>query len=97
MTGNLRTRSGWVTFAGVGGLVVGGDNALRGIAALADDDTVAAQAKDVLFGIDLTLWGWFWLFVVLTLDCLVLYGLLTQSESFDASSSRAPGVGRVAA
>ena len=50
MTGNLRTRSGWVTFAGVGGLVVGGDNALRGIAALADDDTVAAQAKDVLFG-----------------------------------------------
>jgi hypothetical protein len=108
---------------------VGGYNALSGIAALADDDTVAAQANDVLFGIDLTLWGWLWLLVglgqitagvlilqrnelgrwlgitiaalsalitvfvifvfplwsiaVLTLDCLVIYGLLTESESFD--------------
>jgi hypothetical protein len=129
LTGNLRRRPGWVTFAGVVGLVAGGYNALSGIAALADDDTVAAQTKDVLFGIDLTLWGWFWLLVglaqivagvlilqrnewgrwlgiaiaalsavitvfvifvfplwsiaVLTLDCLVLYGLLTESESFD--------------
>ena len=63
MTGNRRRRSGWVTFAGVVGLVVGGYNALSGIAALADDDTVAAQATDVLFGIDLTVWGWFWLLV----------------------------------
>jgi hypothetical protein len=31
------------------------------IAALAEDDTLAAQANDVLFGIDLTVWGWFWL------------------------------------
>ena len=63
MASNLRRRSGWVTFAGVVGLVAGGYNALSGIAALADDDTIAAQAKDVLFGIDLTLWGWFWLLV----------------------------------
>ena len=128
-TGNLTRRSGWVTFAGVVGLLASGYNALSGIAAIANDDTVAAQAKEVLFGIDLTLWGRFWLIVglaqilagvlilqrnewgrwlgisiaalsavitvfvifvfplwsiaVLTLDCLVLYGLITQPESFD--------------
>jgi len=129
MATNIRGRSGWVTFAGIVGLVVGGYNALSGIAALADDDTIASQAKDVLFGIDLTGWGWFWLLVglaqivagvlilrrnewgrwlgicfaalsalitvfvifvfplwsiaVLTLNCLVLYGLITASEDFD--------------
>ena len=36
---------------------------MSGIAALSDDDTLASQAKDVLYGIDLTAWGWFWLFV----------------------------------
>src|SRR5215210_5609825 len=51
-------RSGWLTFAGVTALVVGGYNALSGIAALSDDDTLVAQARDVLYGIDLTLWGW---------------------------------------
>jgi hypothetical protein len=56
-------RSGWVTFAGVAALVAGGYNALSGIAALADDDTLAAQASEVLYGIDLTAWGWFWLIV----------------------------------
>jgi hypothetical protein len=121
-------RSGWVTFAGVSALVVGGYNALSGIAALSDDDTLAAQANEVLFGIDLTFWGWLWLIVgalqllagvliirrnewgmalgvslaglsalitvfvifvfplwaiaVLTLDALVLYGLLTSSDEF---------------
>jgi hypothetical protein len=54
-------RSGWVTFAGIAALIAGGYNTLSGIAALADDDTLANQAKDVLFGIDLTAWGWFWL------------------------------------
>jgi hypothetical protein len=54
-------RSGWVTFAGIAALIAGGYNGLSGIAALANDDTLDAQAKDVLFGIDLTLWGWFWL------------------------------------
>jgi uncharacterized membrane protein HdeD (DUF308 family) len=56
-------RSGWVTFAGVAALIAGGYNALSGIAALADDDTLAAQAQEVLYGIDLTAWGWFWLLV----------------------------------
>ncbi len=121
-------RSGWVTFAGVTALVVGGYNALSGIAALSDDDTLAAQANKVLYGIDLTFWGWLWLLVgalqilagvliirrnewgmalgvvmaglsalitvfvifvfplwaiaVLTLDALVLYGLLTRGDEF---------------
>jgi hypothetical protein len=59
----VNRRTGWVTFAGVVGLVVGAYNALSGIGALADDDTVAAQATKVLYGIDLTVWGWFWLIV----------------------------------
>jgi hypothetical protein len=121
-------RSGWITFAGVMALIAGGYNALSGIAALSDDDTVAAQAGEVLYGIDLTAWGWFWLLVglaqivagvlilqrksaglwmgvafaslsammtvfvmfvfplwaiaVLTIDFLVLFGLLTQSDEF---------------
>ena len=59
----MAKRSGWITFAGVTALLAGGYNALSGIAALADDDTVAAQAGEVLYGLDLTAWGWFWLIV----------------------------------
>jgi len=126
LANNVTKRSGWITFAGVVALVAGSDNALSGIAALADDDTVASQAKEVLYGIDLTAWGWLWLLVgvaqlgtgvliiqrnewglwlgvgiagisafmtifimfvfplwaiaVLTIDFLVIYGLLTRSE-----------------
>jgi hypothetical protein len=128
MAENVAKRSGWITFAGVMALIAGGYNALSGIAALSDDDTVAAQAQEVLYGIDLTAWGWFWLIVglaqiitavlifqrntwglwlgvgfaslsamltvivmfvfplwaiaVLTVDFLVLLGLLTQSDEF---------------
>jgi hypothetical protein len=60
---NVAKRSGWVTFAGVMAVLAGGYNALSGIAALSDDDTLASQAKDVLYGIDLTAWGWFWLLI----------------------------------
>jgi predicted membrane metal-binding protein len=63
LSDNVTERSGWITFAGVAALVAGGYNALSGIAALADDDTIAAQASEVLYGIDLTAWGWFWLIV----------------------------------
>jgi hypothetical protein len=125
---NGAKRSGWITFAGVMAVLAGGYNALSGIAALVDDDTIASQAKEVLYGIDLTAWGWFWLLVglaqiltgvlifqrntwglwlgvafaglsamltvivmfvfplwaiaVLTIDFLVLFGLLTQSDEF---------------
>ena len=63
MTENIKRRSGWITFAGVAALLAGSYNALSGIAALSDDDTLAAQANEVLYGIDLTAWGWFWLIV----------------------------------
>ena len=129
MANTLTKRSGWLTFSGVTALLVGGYNALSGIAALSDDETIAAQASQVLYGIDLTFWGWLWLLVgalqilagvlvlrrnewgralgvtiaglsalitvfvifvfplwaiaVLTLDALVLYGLLTTGDDFD--------------
>ena len=60
-TSSVRRRSGWVTTAGVVMLVAGGYNALSGIAAISDDDTLAAQATKVLYGIDIGTWGWFWL------------------------------------
>ena len=64
MTTNVaQVRSGWVTFAGIVTVVVGGYNALGGLAALSDDETLTAQATEVLYGIDLTTWGWFWLLV----------------------------------
>jgi len=127
-TSNLPKRHGWVTFAGVIALVAGTYNALSGIAAIADDDTLAAQVTDVLYGIDISFWGWLWLIVgalqlltgvlvlqrkewglalgvsiaglsavmtifvifvvplwaitVLTLDILVIYGLLSRADDF---------------
>ena len=60
-THTVRRRSGWVTTAGVVMLVAGGYNSLSGIAAITDDDTIAAQATKVLYGIDIGTWGWFWL------------------------------------
>jgi len=125
---NLPKRHGWVTFAGVIALVAGTYNALSGIAAIANDDTLESQVTKVLFGIDLSLWGWLWLLVgalqifagvlvlqrkewglalgvsiaglsafmtifvifvvplwaitVLTLDLLVIYGLLSRADDF---------------
>jgi hypothetical protein len=125
---NVAKRSGWITFAGVMAFIAGGYNALSGIAALADDNALESQAREVLYGIDLTAWGWFWLVIglvqivtgvlilqrntwglwlgvafaglsamltvivmfvfplwalaVLTIDFLVLFGLLTQSDEF---------------
>ena len=55
MADNVAKHSGWITFAGVMAVIAGGYNALSGIAALSDDETVAAQASEVLYGIDLVL------------------------------------------
>jgi hypothetical protein len=63
LSNDLVQRSGWITFAGVAALIAGGYNTLSGIGALADDDTIAAQASEVLYGIDLTAWGWLWLII----------------------------------
>jgi hypothetical protein len=73
-------RSGWVTFAAVTAFIVGGYNALSGIAALSDDDTLAAQAHDVLFGIDVSAWGWFWL-ILGVLQLVTGYLIITRNPS----------------
>ena len=78
MAENVARRSGWITFAGIMALIAGGYNALSGIAALADDDIIASQAREVLYGIDLTAWGWFWLAIGLT---QVLTGVLIFRRS----------------
>jgi len=75
---NVAKRSGWVTFAGLMALVAGVYNALSGIGALSDDDTIASRAREVLYGIDLTAWGWFWLIVGLA---QVLTGILILQRS----------------
>jgi hypothetical protein len=54
-----RTRSGFVTFAGVMLLIAGAFNLLDGVVALVNDDYYAVD--ELLFG-DLTLWGIWWLF-----------------------------------
>jgi uncharacterized membrane protein HdeD (DUF308 family) len=58
---SLTRRSGWVTFAGIVALVAGLYHVLSGIGALSNDDTIKSQGADVLFGISVTAWGWFWL------------------------------------
>jgi hypothetical protein len=121
-------RSGWVTFAGIVALVAGAYNALSGLSTVATDYARIEAAQEVLFGISVDAWGWFWLiagvmqlvtgflllarnpfgqllgvliagvsamtavfsifewplwaFSVLTLDLLVLYGLLTHGDEF---------------
>jgi hypothetical protein len=52
--------SGWVTFTGVLAAIVAVYNILSGIAAIAEDDQTEALGE-VLYGIDITAWGWFWL------------------------------------
>jgi hypothetical protein len=128
MATHVAKRSGWITFAGVMAVIAGAYNTLSGIAAITNDDTIESRAKEVLYGIDMTGWGWFWLIVgvlqiltgvlifqrntwglwlgvafaslsalmtvfvifvfplwaiaVLTIDFLVLFGLLTRSDEF---------------
>ncbi|HKY67747.1 MAG TPA: hypothetical protein VJM49_15300 [Acidimicrobiales bacterium] len=52
--------SGWVTFTGLLAGIVAIYNILSGIAAIAEDDRTEA-AGEVLYGVDITAWGWFWL------------------------------------
>ena len=51
-------RSGWITFAAVVALLAGAYNVITGIAAISDDDTLVSAAKEVLFGLNLSVWGW---------------------------------------
>jgi hypothetical protein len=57
-----RFRSGWVTFAGVIAAIVAIWNILSGIAAISKDDQTETL-NEVLFGVNITAWGWFWLII----------------------------------
>ncbi|HZA76391.1 MAG TPA: hypothetical protein VE623_08380 [Acidimicrobiales bacterium] len=59
---SVRFRSGWVTFAAIIAGVVGVFNILSGIAAIAEDDRTE-ELNEVLYGINITAWGWFWLII----------------------------------
>ncbi len=51
--------SGWVTFAAIVVVIAGMFNLLSGIAAITESDQVKAL-NQVLYGIDIQAWGWFW-------------------------------------
>jgi len=54
--------SGWVTFAAILIVIAGMFNLLSGIAAITEDDLVK-DLNQVLYGIDIEAWGWFWAFI----------------------------------
>jgi hypothetical protein len=70
----VQIRSGWVTFAAVIAGIVSIYNILSGIAAIAEDDQTE-QINEVLFGVNITAWGWFWLIigVLQLITCWLIY------------------------
>ncbi len=56
------TYSGWVTFAGIVVVIAGMYNLLSGVAAITESDSVKVL-NEVLYGIDIEAWGWFWLVI----------------------------------
>jgi hypothetical protein len=56
-------KSGWVTFAGIVGLVAGAYNGLSALSTLTSDYPRLDQVDELLFGIGLDAWAWFWLVV----------------------------------
>lgn len=54
--------TGAVTLAALGAGVIGLWNLMSGIAAVAEDD-VTERLNEVLFGIDITVWGWVWIVI----------------------------------
>ncbi len=68
-------RSGWVTFAAAVAAIAGIYNILSGLAAVTSDDRTEAIGQ-VLYGIDVSTWGWFWL--ILGVVQLVIAALIAQ-------------------
>ena len=58
--GPPQIRSGWVTFAAVVAGIAAIYNILSGIAAIGKDDRTE-RLGEVLYGVDISAWGWFWL------------------------------------
>ena len=56
------TYSGWVTFAGILILIAGMFNLLSGAAAITESESVKAL-NELLYGIDIETWGYFWAFI----------------------------------
>ena len=56
------TYSGWVTFAAIVVVIAGMYNLLSGVAAITESDSVKVL-NEVLYGIDIEAWGWFWLVI----------------------------------
>jgi hypothetical protein len=56
-------KSGWVTFAGIVGLVAGAYNGLSALSTLTSDYPRLDQVDELLFGVGLDAWAWFWLVV----------------------------------
>ena len=56
-------RSGWITFAGITALIAGAYNALSALSTLASDYARIEQVEELLFGLSLDAWAWFWLVV----------------------------------
>ena len=67
-------KSGWVTFAAILAGIVGVYNILSGIAAIAEDDQTE-RIGEVLYGVDISAWGWFWLIlgIVQFVTALLIY------------------------
>ena len=63
MDNSTNRHSGWVTFAAAMVVIVGLYHVLSGAAAIAESESVTAQLNEVLYGIDIETWGWFWLIV----------------------------------
>ncbi len=53
------TYSGWVTFAAIVIVIAGMFNLLSGVAAITESESVKVL-NEVLYGIDIEAWGWFW-------------------------------------
>lgn len=66
--------SGWLSFAGLLGVMVGVLNALEGFVALFKEDYFVTPAGRLLV-FDYTAWGWFWLVVGL-IQLAVGFGIL---------------------
>jgi len=63
MTTAALPRSGWITFAGITALVAGAYNALSALSTLASDYPRIEQVEELLFGVRVDAWAWFWLVV----------------------------------
>jgi hypothetical protein len=71
-------RSGRVTFAALLAGVAGIYHILSGIAAIAEDDRTELLGE-VLYGVNITAWGWFWLILGIV-QVITAYLIWTRSS-----------------